>query len=372
MKILHIADLHIGKVVNAYSMLDEQAYALDQIITIIESNKVDVLIIAGDVYDKRVPSEDSVRLFNDFLNKISNLNIVTLIVSGNHDSGVKLQFGHEIFKDANIHIVGEFRDEINKVIVNDDYGIVNFYLLPFIRPSDVRKYDNTISSYSEAVKYAIESCAIDYNERNVFIGHQFFTSGKEEITDSEQFAIGGIDNVSHMLISEFDYSALGHLHRPQRLMDDFIRYSGSLVKYSLSEINDNKSVVLLTLNEKGNKLFELIDIKSKRQFKHVEAYIEEILQMDKSDDYYYVTLKDDEVYDALNKVKSIFPNLMTLDFNNTRTASSQLVSNNTKGNLPPDEMFAELFELQNNSKLSATQKAIVMKVIEGVDRNASN
>lgn len=372
MRILHTADLHLGKVVNGYSMLEEQAYALDQIIQIIKDKGVEVLIIAGDVYDKRNPSDQASKLFNKFLSDLIPLNITSLIIAGNHDAGVKLEFGKDIFEYQNLFIEGDYYGQLKKVSLEDKHGPINFYLTPFLRPSNLRLYSDNIKTYHEALDFVITSAQIDYDQRNVFIGHQFFASGSEEVSDSEQISVGGIDNVGYHLLDKFDYAALGHLHRPQRLKSDFIRYSGSIVKYSLSEVNDNKSLVLLDLNEKDNHSFQLIPLKSKRQFIHIKAYLADIMLMDKSDDYTFVTLLDDDLIDAITKVKSVFSNLMSLDFDNKR--SSENMEINPVVNIEqaqPSKLFADFYALVNNDQMSDNQADIVNKIMERIDKDAS-
>ncbi|NLY62534.1 MAG: exonuclease SbcCD subunit D [Erysipelothrix sp.] len=372
MRILHTADLHIGKVVNGYSMLEEQAYALDQIIATIKEYAIDVLIIAGDVYDKRYPSDQASKLFNDFLSNLLVFKIPVLIIAGNHDAGVKLEFGKEIFAYQDLHIEGQFNESLKQVTINDEYGVVNFYLAPFMRPSDLRLYTDDVTSYHEALAYVIDQANIDKAERNLFIGHQFFASGSESISDSEQISVGGIENVGYQILSDFDYAALGHLHRPQRLMSDFIRYSGSIVKYSLSEVNDNKSLVLIELKEKGDITYELLPLKSLREFKHIKGYLADILSMDKTDDYVFVTLLDDDVLDAISKLKTIFTNLMTLDFDNKRTQANATIDLLTDiEDLSASQLFKEFYALFNNSEMSESQAKIVEQIMERIDQSAS-
>lgn len=373
MKIIHTADLHIGKQVNGFSMIQEQASALQQIDDAIKDYDVDVLMIAGDVYDKRNPSDESVALFNKFLASVSKHQIPILIISGNHDSGVKLQFAHEILKQQNIHIVGQYQGDMETISIEDEYGFVNFYLMPFIRPADVRAYYPEVSSYHDALDYVIKKAKINTQERNVFIGHQFFAGGMEERSDSEIIAVGGIDNVGYTVLQDFDYAALGHLHKPQKLMSEMIRYSGSIVKYSESEVNDHKSIILLEMKEKGNLAYEKIPLKSEKAFRKVRGYLSEVVAMPASDDYVFVTLLDDDVVDALNKVRAVFSNVMSLDFDNTRTQSQQKLEM-VEGieDIPVIDLYRQFFEKQNNQALSDTQEDIIVKVLERIDDHASH
>lgn len=373
MKIIHIADLHIGKVVNGFSMLDEQAYVLNNVITMIKDNQVETLIIAGDIYDKRNPSDESVKLFNHFLNEISKLNITTLIISGNHDSAIKLSFGNELLLAHNIHIVGKVESSIHKVVLEDQYGSINFYLLPFIRISDVRHLDASLTSYHDAVKCALTASNINYQERNIFIGHQFFASGSEETSDSEQISVGGSDNVGYNLLLDFDYAALGHLHRPQKLKVDYIRYSGSIVTYSESEVSDNKSLVLIDFKAKGDLQFELLPLKTVRQFIKKKGYLDELLQAEPSDDYMFITLYDELVVDALGKLRNIYPNLMSLNFDNQRTKVTNKIEVIDDVEVKsPINLFKKFYGLQNNRDLNDNQIEIITKVVERIDDNATN
>lgn len=373
MRVIHTADLHIGKQVNGFSMIQEQQFALSQILKAIVDESIDVLIIAGDVYDKINPSEESVSVFNTFLSDVSKLNITVLIISGNHDSGVKLQFGHEILKHQNIHIVGKYDGKMRRVIVNDDFGPVNFYLMPFVRPADIRPFYNDVASYHDALQYAVDKANINKSERNVFIGHQFFASGSQEMSDSERIAVGGIDNVGYTILQDFDYAALGHLHKPQKLVFDTIRYSGSIVKYSESEVNDQKSYIIIDLKEKGTVTLEKVPLQSIKQFRKIKGYLQEISEMPASDDYVFVTLYDDDVVDALNKVRETFSNVMSLGFDNKRTQAQQSLDVvDGIENIPIVDLFKEFFYTQNNQAMNEKQEEIIEHLLERIDEHASH
>ena len=373
MRILHTADLHIGKVVNGYSMLNEQEHSLKQILGYLSEYKIDTLIIAGDIYDKKTPSDSSVELFDKFLLEVSKLKVKCLIISGNHDSGTKIQFAKSLLVNQDIYIVGKYNGSLAKVTLEDDFGEVTFYLLPFIKPSDIRLYDPTISTYNEAVAYTLSKEEINYNERNVFVGHQFYASGSEEISESEIISVGGSESVAYNHLIDFDYAALGHLHKPQRLMSDFIRYSGSITPYSESEISSSKSVVFIDLKEKGEVSYELLKIESLLKFKSVKDYLENVLNLEASDDYMFITLLDENLIDAMGKLRSKFNNIMTLDFDNMRTKKDSLVDNDLDtDDISTIDLFTNFFKLQNNQDLSDEQREIVNSVIERIDDNASN
>ena len=368
MRIGHIADLHIGKIVNGFSMIDQQRYVLNEIIIAIKEENLDCLLIAGDIYDKRNPSDESVSLFNNFINELSLIDLDVLIISGNHDSGIKLGFGNELLKSQRIFISGSYEGSIDKVVLKDDFGSVNFYLLPFIRVSDVRVYDESIKSYHDAVEVALKREAIDYSQRNVIVSHQFYSSGQEKISDSEIIAVGGTENVGYNLLLDFDYAALGHLHKPQKLKEEHIRYSGSIVTYSYSEHRDQKQMVIVELKAKGDCNISFKSLNSSKQFISKKGYLDEILKEESSDDYMFITLLDEDVVDAIGKLRAKFPNLMTLDFDNKRTESTQelgLVDNLEDQN--PLELFKQFYKLQNNNEVSHEQEEILEKVLERIN-----
>lgn len=371
MRLFHVADLHIGKVVNGFSMIDEQKYILDQIIDQVKDKKPNVFIIAGDVYDKRNPSNEAAVLFSNFIVNLSKFDLDILIVSGNHDSGLKLQFASEVLSKQRIFISGSFNGMIDEINLNDEYGIVNFYLMPFVRPSDVRVYYPEVSSYHNAIETAIINSNIDYNKRNVFVGHQFFGGGisNAQRSDSELISVGGIDNVGYNLLESFDYAALGHLHQPQKLVFDYIRYSGSPLKYSDSEVFHNKSLVMIDMYEKNNVNINLIKLIPKTKMRKIEGYIEDILHstydFNNTDDFVYVTLLDDgEVIDAIGKLRNKYRNIMSLKFKNVRSSNhSEIDVRDDISETNPIDLFHDFFKLQNNREMNENQSKIVEKLI---------
>lgn len=372
MRIFHLADLHIGKIVNGFSMIDQQVYILDQIINLIKKYQPEVIMIAGDVYDKRNPSNESVRVFNNFLTKLSTFDLDILIISGNHDSGDKLQFLSTVLKKQRIHIVGNFKETIKKVKINDNYGHINFYLMPFVRPSDVRMYIDDVDSYHSAIEKAISHTSIDWSQRNIFIGHQFFASSQQELerSDSELISVGGIDNVGYNLLSNFDYAALGHLHKAQQIRHDYIRYSGSPLKYSDSEVNHKKSIVMLDIMEKDNYSIELLQLKPQLEMRAIKGYLEDILKVDYDlenlNDYVHITLLDDgEIIDAIGKLRNKYPNLMSLKFDNIKSQTdSQINVVEDISDTDPIKLFKDFFKLQNNKNLNDNQIKIINKLMK--------
>lgn len=371
MRIFHLADLHIGKIVNGFSMIKEQEYILNQIIGLIEKHQPQVVMIAGDVYDKRNPSNEAVVLFSSFLTKLTNFDLDVLIVSGNHDSGAKLQFVSEILRKQRIHISGSFIETIDKVTIDDEFGKVNFYLMPFVRPSDVRMFILEVDSYHSALQLAIANSDIDYSQRNIFVGHQFFAGTTVEQSDSEIASVGGIDIVGYSLLEDFDYAALGHLHKAQKLKHDHIRYSGSPLKYSDSEVGHQKSLVMIDFKEKADLSLSLLELSPKTQMRKIKGRINDILAPDfdlnHTDDFVHITLLDDEeIIDAIGKLRNKYPNLMSLQFDNRRTKhQGDIDVRDDVSESDPVELFSDFFVSQNNQTMNQRQMALVKRLMEG-------
>lgn len=373
MKILHIADLHIGKRVNNFNMLDDQVYILDQILGLLDEHEPQALIIAGDVYDKALPSAEAVSLLDDFLVRVAERKIKTLIISGNHDSAERLSFGGRLMENDGIFISPLYQAQIEPVILEDDFGPLNFYLLPFLRPAHVRRFflDENISSYNDALALAIDQLKPDFSQRNILITHQFVTGG--ETSDSEEISIGGSDNISSALFAGFDYVALGHLHSPQQVSQEHIRYSGSPLKYSFSEKNQRKSAVLLELKEKGLFSYDLLPLIPKRDMREIKGKYDDLVSKSyyegsNLEDYLHVILTDeDEILEGLGKLRTIYPNIMKLSYDNKRTQRraeiSDFVASRDKN---PLEHFKDFFALQNNQETSEKQEEIVKKMIEEI------
>lgn len=375
MRIFHLADLHIGKIVNGFSMIKQQQYILDQIIDHVSAKKPDVIMIAGDVYDKANPSNEAVSLFSEFITKLSSFDLDILIVAGNHDSGDKLEFLAKILNRQRIYITGKFDVTIKKVSISDEFGMVNFYLMPFVRPSDVRVFYPKTQGYHSAIETALNNTEIDYSLRNIFIGHQFFMGSdiNLERSDSELISVGGIDSVGYKLLTQFDYAAFGHLHKAQKVKMEYIRYSGSPLKYSDSEVSHNKSFVLIDIFNKGELSFELIKLIPEIEMRSVKGYIEDILNSeydkDQLNDFVHVILLDDgEIIDAIGKLKNKYPNLMSLRFDNIKSRNDNIIDVSDDIALSnPTKLFHDFFKLQHNRSMSKSQKDIVDKIITRED-----
>lgn len=376
MKVMHLADLHLGKVILEQSMIEDQKYILNQIIEIIKDKSVDVLLIAGDIYDKGIPNVEAVKLFSNFLARLYESNIKVFVISGNHDSKDRLSFGSELFVDNGVYIEGVFSGKLKVVELEDSYGKILIHMLPFVRPVDVRGYyfDVEINSYHDAVKCIIDNTDIDESKRNIIMVHQFVTAGGVEVerSDSENLSLGGIDNVDVSLFDKFDYVAVGHVHRPQRLLRDTVRYAGSPLKYSFSEVNHNKSVPIIEFKNKGNINVELVNLVPIRDMRVIKGKLDNLLDKDvissgNCDDYIGAIITDEDyIMDAMGKLRSVYKNILRLEYQNKRTllsnGNSSLSENeiNKKSEL---ELFSEFYKKQNNIDLDDNRLNILKKVI---------
>lgn len=373
MKIMHLSDLHIGKRVNEYSMLQDQDYILKEILNIIDNEKVETVIIAGDVYDKSVPSAEAVELFDEFLYDLSSRNLNVLIISGNHDSPERIAFGGRLISKSKIYLSPVYNGKVKPITLNDDYGKVNFYLLPFIKPANVRRFfpEESIENYTDAVKVAIDNMNVDFSERNILVTHQFVTGA--ELSESEDISVGGTDNVSREVFDGFDYVALGHIHREQTVGTDNIRYCGTPLKYSFSEANHIKSVTILDFNDKGNIQYKKVELKPFRDMREIRGTYDELTLKSNyentcTDDYLHITLTDeDDIPNVVSKLRVIYPNIMKLDYDNLRTRSVGTVDvTDDIERKSPLELFAELYKKQNNQDMNEEQEEIMKTLVEEI------
>ena len=374
MKIIHLADLHIGKRVNEFSMIDDQKYILNQILEIIDKEKPDAVIIAGDVYDKQVPSIEAVELLDSFISDISKRKTTTFIISGNHDSAERLAFGSTLMAMGKIYISPVYNGKISKYTLKDDFGSANFYLLPFVKPSHVKRFfpDEKIESYTDAIKVVVDNLKLDTSEINILIAHQFVTGASR--TESEEISVGGLDNVDASVFEDFDYVALGHIHRPQKIGTERIRYCGTPLKYSFSEVNDAKSVSIIEINSKEDFNLRTIPLIPKRDMRKIRGTYEELTtktsyENTNTDDYIHVTLTDEfNVADAIQKLRVIYKNIMKLEYDNMRTRESRKINLDDMviENKNPLEIFSEFYKLQNNKEMNDEQKEIIKKIMEEV------
>ena len=373
MKIMRLSDLHIGKKVNEYSMLQDQIYILKEILRIINNEKVETVIIAGDVYDRSLPPNEALELFDEFLYQLSGRNVNVFVISGNHDSPERISYGGRMMTENKIFLSPVYDGNVKPITLNDDYGEVNFYLLPFVRPADIRRYfpDENIENYTDAVKVAIDNMNVDFNERNILVTHQFVTGA--ELSESEDIIVGGTDNVSGKVFDGFDYVALGHIHREQTVGKDNIRYCGTPLKYSFSEAKNIKSVTILDFNDKGNIEYSKIPLTPFRDMREIrgtyyELTLKSSYESTNTEDYLHITLTDEEdIPDAIGKLRSIYPNIMKLDYDNLRTRGSGTVDaiENIESK-SPFELFADLFKQQNNQDMSEEQEEIMRNLIDKI------
>lgn len=362
MKLIHLSDLHLGKRVNEFSMLEDQAFILQEILRIIDEEQPQAVVLAGDIYDKSVPSGEAVQLFDGFLWELSSRKLQVFVISGNHDSPERLSFGGRLMEGSGIHLAPVYSGKVEPAVLEDAYGPVNVYLLPFLKPAHVRRYfpEEEIGSYTEALGKAVEALEIHKEQRNVLVTHQFVTGASR--SDSEEISVGGSDNVDASVFDAFDYVALGHIHGPQNIGSPRIRYCGTPLKYSFSEAGQQKSVTVAELKEKGSlevTVRPLTPLRDLREIRgsYLEVTAKSFYEGRNREDYLHITLTDEEdVPDGAAKLRVIYPNLMRLDYDNTRTRSRNLPEGAEEPETkPPLELFEEFYERQNNQPMTEEQ-----------------
>lgn len=364
---MHLADLHLGKRVNGFSMMEDQEYILNRILEIMEEEQPDGLLIAGDVYDKTIPPAEAMRRMDDFLTAVAEKHVPVFLISGNHDSAERVAFGHQLMQGSGIWISPVYDGTIRHHTLGDRWGEVNIYLIPFLRPSVVRSFfpDVEIEDYTDALRTIIEDLQVDTSRRNVVLAHQFVTAAGAlpETCDSEQLSVGGLDRVDGSVFSPFDYTALGHLHGPQRVGSETIRYAGSPLKYSFSELHQKKSVTVAELRAKGETEIRQIPLQPRREMIELRGTFEEILEEarkkgEPQTDYYHMILTDEtDVVDALSRLREYYPNIMLLDYDNRRTRSQKEVEQLDRvEERTPGELFAALYEQQNGQEMDSDRK----------------
>lgn len=373
MKFLHLSDLHLGKRVNGFSMIGDQKYILAQILQIAQKERADGVILAGDIYDKPVPPAEAVQIFDEFLTKLADMEIPVFLVSGNHDCAERIAFGAHLMRGKNVYISPVYDGAVEPVRLKDEFGELNLFLLPFLKPAIVRHAfeDAQISSYQDALRTAVEHMQIDRDRRNVLVAHQFVTGASR--CDSEEISVGGVDNVEASVFDAFDYVALGHIHSPQHVGRETVRYCGTPLKYSFSEADQEKSVTVAELLEKGRVLIRqipLIPLRDMRKLRgsYLEVTALSFYQGMNREDYIQVTLTDEEdVPDGMQKLRIIYPNLMRLEYDNRRTREERTVDAAADAEQKSElELFEEFYELQNNQPMSEQQRAFAEKLIESL------
>lgn len=373
MKLVHLADLHLGKKVNEFSMIDDQEYILKEIINIIDDEKTDGVLVAGDVFDRPIPSEEAIKLWDDFLNAMAKRNIQVFAISGNHDSAVRFAEHTSLMDSTGIHLSPEYNGKTNKYQIEKQGVKVNIYLLPFIKPIHVRHYfpDEDINNYTDACRVAIENMQVNKEELNILIAHQFVTGATR--CDSEEISVGGLDNVDVTVFEDFDYVALGHIHGKQTIGRDTIRYSGTPLKYSFSEKNHVKSVTVIEIDSKKDISVREVNLTPRRDMAEIRGKCSDLIQGISNEnvdanDYLQVVLTDEnDVPNAMSDLRRVYPNIMKLSYDNTRTREDRsLELNRDVEKKSPIDLFKEFYENQNNQSLTDEQREFMEELIEEI------
>lgn len=373
MKLIHLSDLHLGKRVNEFSMLEDQQYILTEILQIIDREKPDGVMIAGDIYDKSVPSAEAVALLDDFLVRLAKRDLQVFLISGNHDSPERMAFGGRLMAQSGVHLAPVYDGKVSPIILTDEYGPVNLYLLPFLKPAHVRRCfpEREILTYTDALAAAIDAMGVDTAQRNVLVTHQFVTGAAR--CDSEEISVGGTDNVDVSVFEPFDYVALGHIHGPQQVGRETVRYCGTPLKYSFSEAKHQKSVTVVELGEKGAVSVRTVSLTPMRDLAELRGTYEELTFRGFYDgtsyprDYVHITLTDEEdIPDAVSKLRIIYPNLMKLDYDNKRTRAGIVLEGAEDQQRSPLELLEEFYEKQNGQPMGEEQCAFAKSLMERI------
>lgn len=373
MKFAHISDLHLGKRVHQFSMIEEQKYILEKIAEIVKEEKADGILLAGDIYDKIYPSAEAVALFDTFLVNLAKEEIKVFVISGNHDSPERIAFLGELTKKAGVYLSQVYDGRVESVDMEDEFGKVHIYLLPFIKPVHVRHFfpDEPITNYTDAMEVAIKNMSLNTNERNILVAHQFVTGAKR--SDSEEISVGGLENVEAGVFEDFDYVALGHIHRPQNMGSRKVRYSGTPLKYSFSEWQDEKSITIIDVKEKGILDIKEIPLKSQKDMVKIKGTFVEVMnpmnnpQVDVNS-YLHITLLDEmDIPDAFSRLTSVYPNLMQMEYDNLRTRERRdMQVRKEVARVSPLDIFAGLYETMNNQPLTEVQQEYLIGKIEKI------
>ena len=383
MKLIHLSDLHLGKRLNERNLIDDQRDILRKILCVIDAEQPHAVLIAGDVYDRSIPPAEAVQLLDEFLTNLARRGLPTFLISGNHDSPERVSFGASLMEASGVHIAPLYSGRVTPVTLSDEYGTVNIYSLPFVKPAHLQACfpDAEISSYTDALRVAVEQMNVATAERNVLIAHQFVTgSGDSETperSDSENVSVGGLDNVDLSVFTPFDYVALGHIHKPQYVGRESVRYSGTPLKYSFSEVSHEKSVTVVELGAKGSVTLRTIPLEPLHEMRELRGTLSEILSRERddprADDYFRVILTDeDEIPDAIGKLRTRCPNVLHLEYDNARTrAAVRLDAPDTLDGKTPVDLFAEFYEQQNGRPMSGEQRRFCETLMEEIQEAMS-
>lgn len=373
MKFAHISDLHLGKRIHQFSMIEEQKYILEKIENIVKDEKVDGVLIAGDIYDKIYPSAEAVALFDSFLVHLAKEEIQVFVISGNHDSPERIAFLGELTKKAGVHLSQVYDGQVEVVEMRDEFGKVYVHLLPFIKPVHVRHFfkEETILNYTDAMAVVVRNMNLNTTERNVLVAHQFVTGAKR--SDSEEISVGGLDNVDASVFADFDYVALGHIHRAQNMGNGKVRYSGTPLKYSFSEWQDEKTVTIVELKEKGSVEMKEIPLIPQHDMVKIRGTFMAVMNplnfrgLDVNS-YLHVTLLDEmDVPEAFHRLAAVYPNLMQMEYDNLRTRERREVQVRKEiAKISPQDIFSGLYETMNNQPLSEVQREYLLGKIDKI------
>ena len=374
MKFFHLSDLHLGKRVHEVSMIEEQRHILAAVLAYTDEEHPDALLIAGDVYDKPLPPVEAIQLFDDFLVQLSRRKVHVFLISGNHDSPERIAFGNRLMEESGVHVAPAYGGTLTAWTLADTYGDVDICLLPFVKPASVRRFfpEREIESYTDALRCALEGSTVDPTRRRVLVAHQFVTGSLR--SDSEEISVGGSDNVDAAVFDGFDYVALGHLHSPQRCGKDTVRYCGTPLKYSFSEEKDQKSVTVVTMAEKGNTEIRTLPLTPAKDLCTLRGEYDQLMSREFytgvscTEDYLRIILTDEEdVPDAAAKLRTVYHNLIKLEYDNTRTRSGmQSFAEGESEHKSPMELFAEFFENRNKRPMTEEQYAFMKTLMEKI------
>lgn len=375
MKFLHLGDLHLGKTLGDFDLIDDQKYILDQIISIIDDEAADAVLIAGDVYDRSIPSEAATRLLDSFLSKLASKNIKTYMISGNHDSDDRLNYGSSLFESNNIFISAIYNGRMDKHILKNGENEINVYMLPFVKSSHVKHFypEEKIDNYEDAVRVVLEHSDIDENKCNILVAHQFVAGkgvdpslGGSESVATRSESVGTVEKIGYDLFDNFDYVALGHIHRPQSVGREAVRYSGSILKYSLSEAGNDKSVPVITVNDKNEVDIKLVPLKPHRDLRHIKGDMDKLLDkanVSDPDDYIYATLTDENyINDAMGIFQQVYPNTVRIDYENSHTHDVEQIDISTIAEDKPfPELISDFYKMIYGCEITDEEMDVMMK-----------
>lgn len=373
MKLVHISDLHLGKRVNGFSMLEDQTYILERILEVIDAEKPQAVLIAGDVYDKLIPPGEAVELFDRFLVSLSNRKITAFVISGNHDAPERLSFGSRLMDGSGIHLAPVYNAMVQPFFLEDEFGTVGFYMLPFLRPANVRRFfpEEPTGTYTEAIRTALGDLNVDFSRRNILMTHQFVTGASR--SDSESVTVGGTDNVDVSTFDGFDYVALGHIHGPQSIGRETVRYCGTPLKYSVSEKDQRKSVTVVELGPKGQTAVRTVPLTPLRDLREKRGSYEELTlranyENENTEDYLHIILTDEEdIPNTVGRLRTVYPNLMKLDYDNTRTRAGALAQAPEELERKSElELFQDFYRQQNGKPMTEEQAALCARLIQEI------